>query len=753
MVILTFPFACGNIKKKTLGGKMKNPIYSASFITADKSWIPAAPYFKKNLSLKGEIRSATLNISALGVFVAEINGKRVGEDFMAPGWTNYNKRLQFFTYDVKNLLSSESDLIVGVGNGWYSSRGGFPESKDGMYGTHPALIAALEIVYKDGEREIIRTDESWLVSRSECLFSGIYDGEITDARIKPDFCRNAQIFEYNKDVLIPLEGECTKEIEYVEPKRVFTTPKGEAVIDFGQEITGNIQFTLNAKGGETIAIKCAEVLDKDGNFYNANYRTARSEIVYTAKEGTQTYKAKYTFFGFRYIKLIDWPEEIKANNFRGIVMHSDIRRTGYFKCGHAKLNQLYSNVIWGQKDNFLDIPTDCPQRDERLGWSGDAQVFAEAASINFDTEKFYKKWLRDMASEQFENGELPHVIPDALRVNGTRNSTAWSDASCIIPWEVYKAFGDKKLLREQLPMMKKWHGYVKSRAGKKCLWLGDNHFGDWLGMDAPAGSYTGSTNKDLIASAYFYLITTILAKTCDTLGMKNEQYVNLAERIRKAYKKEFIKRGKLTSDTQTAHVVTIHFGLVDDEPELKEKLGKRLVELIEAFGDRLQTGFVGTPYLLDTLTEIGRADKAYTLLLQEKFPSWLFSVNQGATTIWEHWDSKNESGEFWSTDMNSFNHYAYGACAAWFYRTILGIKPTSPAYKTFEISPIPSEKLGFAKAQIETRSGTIISEWTYTDDGVRYSFTVPSGTTAEVTIDGMKKTYAHGTYTVWGEKK
>ena len=732
---------------------MKNPIYNASFICADTAWIPATPYFKKSIKLNGEIKHALLHITSLGVFEAKINGIRVGDDFMTPGWTNYNKRLQFFTYDVTNMLSDNSELIVGVGNGWYSSRGGFPESKDGMYGTHPALIAALEICYKDGRSEVILTDESWLTAKSECLFSGIYDGEITDARISPEFNTNANIINHDKSILIPLEGERTKEIEYLEPRCVFTTPKGECVIDFGQEVTGNIEFTLNAKGGETVKINCAEVLDKDGNFYNANYRTARSEIVYTAKSGKQTYKAKYTFFGFRYIKLTDWPEEVKKENFRAIVMHSDLKRTGYFKCGHAKLNQLYSNVIWGQKDNFLDVPTDCPQRDERLGWTGDAQVFARTASINFDTEKFYKKWLRDMASEQFENGELPHVIPDALRVNGTRNSTAWSDASCIIPWEVYQAFGDKKLLREQLPMMKKWHGYVKSRAGRKCLWIGDEHFGDWLGMDAPAGSYTGSTNKDLIASAYFYLITTMLAKTCDTLGMKNEQYVNLAEKIRKAYKKEYIKRGKLTSDTQTAHVVTIHFGLVDDEPELKAKLGQRLVELIEAFDDRLQTGFIGTPYLLDALTEIGRQDKAYTLLLQEKFPSWLFSVNQGATTIWEHWDSKNEKGEFWSTDMNSFNHYAYGACAGWFYRTILGIRPISPAYKTFEISPIPSEKLGFAKAQIETRSGIITSEWTYTNDGVRYSFTIPSDATAEVTIDGVTKTYTHGTYTVWGEKK
>ena len=731
---------------------MRNPIYEASFIRGEESWIPAAPYFKKTVELKGEIRRATLHISSLGVFEARINGARVGNDYMTPGWTNYNKRLQFFTYDVTNMLSERSEIIVGVGNGWYSSRGGFPDTIDGMYGTHPALIAALEIVYKSGEKETVYTDESWQTAKSECLFTGIYDGEITDARITPDFSTTAHVFDYDKSVLIPMDGIPTREIEYVVPRSVFTTPKGECVIDFGQEVTGNIEFTLTAKGGESVEIKCAEVLDKDGNFYNANYRSARSEMVYTAKEGVQTYKAKYTFYGFRYIKLTDWPEEVRADNFRAIVMHSDMKRTGYFTCGHAKLNQLYSNVIWGQRDNFLDIPTDCPQRDERLGWTGDAQVFARAASINYDTEIFYRKWLRDMASEQFENGEMPHVIPDALRKNSTRNSTAWSDATCIIPWEVYTAFGDKKLLKENLPMMKKWHGYVKSRAGKKCLWQGDTHFGDWLGMDAPAGSYTGSTDKDLIASAYFYLITTILAKACRVLGMNGDSYDRLAERIRKAFKKEYIKRGKLTSDTQTAHVLTIHFGLVDDDEEMKAKLGQRLVELIEAFGDRLQTGFVGTPYLLDALTEVGRHDKAYTLLLQERFPSWLFSVNQGATTIWEHWDSKNDKGEFWSTNMNSFNHYAYGACAAWFYRTILGIRPLEPTYKTFEIRPIPSEKLGFAKASIETRSGLIRSEWSYVDGGIRYFFSIPEGTRAKITVDGVTKTYTPGEYTVWGER-
>ena len=731
---------------------MNCPIFQASFIAAGKELIPATPYFKKSFTAGEDIRSAVLYISSLGVFEAKINGERVGTDYMTPGWTNYDKRLQYFEYNVTDMIDMENVIQVGVGNGWYSSRGGFIDTKDGMYGTHPALIAALEITYKNGEKQLIVTDESWMTAKSECLFSGIYDGEITDARIEPIFEKSAEIFEYNKANLVPLEGEKTKEIERLSVKEVIITPKGEYVLDFGQEITGVVEFTLNAKGGECVQLLHGEVLDKDGNFYNANYRTAKSEIVYTARAGLQTYKAKYTFFGFRYVKVVDWPEEVLTKNFSGIVMHSEMKRTGYFTCGHEKLNKLYSNIVWGQRDNFLDVPTDCPQRDERLGWTGDTQVFARAASINYDTEKFYKKWLRDMASEQSENGELPHVIPDVLRINGTKNSTAWCDAACIVPTEVYRAFGNKKLLREHIPMMKGWVGYMSSRAGRKCLWQGDNHFGDWLGLDAPEGSYTGSTNKDLIATAYFYLSTSLLADALRELGLKSDKYDSLAARIRKAFKKEYIKRGKLTSDTQTAHAVTIRFGLADDDLELKAKLGERLVALIEANGDRLQTGFVGTPYLLDALTDVGRSDKAYTLLLQEKFPSWLFSVNMGATTIWEHWDSMREDGSFWSTDMNSFNHYAYGACAAWFFGTICGIKPTKPAYTEIEISPIPSERLGFAKAKISTRSGEIMSSWVYENDAIRYFFEIPSGVKAKVIVDGKCHELGGGQYTIWGKK-
>ena len=727
---------------------MKNPIYSAKFITADSKWAPVCPLFKKDVRVKGEIARARLHISALGVFEAKINGVRVGEDYMTPGWTVYPKRLQYLTYEVSNMLSQESTLTVGVGYGWYASRGGFIYTKHGMYGSYPELILALEIIYKNGEREVIVTDESWLCAKSEVLFSQIYDGETVDARVVPDFSEPARVVERDTGILIPLDGECVRETERVAVKEIIHTPKGETVLDFGQEITGTVEFRLCAKGGETVTLEHGEMLDRDGNFYNDNYRTAKSMITYTAHEGEQVYRARYTFFGFRYIRLGGICGEVRAEDFTGIVLHSDMKRTGYFECGHEKLNKLYSNVIWGQRDNFLDVPTDCPQRDERLGWTGDAQVFAKTASINYDTERFFTKWLRDMAAEQREDGGLPYVVPHVLGAK-EYNSAAWNDAACIIPWELYLAYGNKRLLREHLPMMKKWVNYIYTRPGRRYMWENGSHFGDWLALDVP-DSNRGLTSHDLIANAYYYYSTRLVALACRELGLASEKYERMAERITRAYRREYIKRGRLTSDTQTAHALTIAFGLADCDPELKARLGNRLVALVEENGDRLNTGFVGTPCLLDALTAIGRSDKAYTLLLQEKFPSWLFSVNMGATTIWEHWDSIREDGTMWSTDMNSFNHYAYGSVAAWMYRCIAGIKPTSPAYKSFELAPIPNEALGYARARIITRSGEIVSEWVYENDGVRYSFTVPEGTTATLRLpDGRCEMLTGGSYVRW----
>ena len=723
-------------------------IHSAKFISGPEDWGKHCPKFKRSFDIQKTVKSAALEISSLGVYECFINGERVGDYYMAPGWTFYPKRVQYQRYDVTHMLADKNEIVIGAGHGWFASRIGAPTTVKGVYGQYPAIICALHIEYADGEAEDVVTDSDWLVGKSEIYESQIYDGERYDATVKVDYAQNANIYDYQTNI-IPHEGAYVKEIQRIPAENIIITPKGEIVVDFGQEITGTVEFHIeNAKKGQRLLIECAEILDKDGNFYNENYRSAKSLIEYITDDGAQSYKPHYTFYGFRYIRLGGWCEDVKTENFTAIVMHSEMARTGYFECGHKKLNKLYSNIIWGQVDNFLDIPTDCPQRDERLGWTGDAQVFCRTASINYDTEIFFRKWLRDLALEQRENGEVPQVIPWVFG-RKCKPSAAWGDAATVCPYEVYQAYGNREMLEEFYPMMKKWVEFMHGSGDEEYLWLGGDHYGDWLGIDAPAGSYKGSTNEDLIATAFYYHSTEILVKAARILDKPTDEiayYEDVKGKIKAAFNEKFVDGDRLVGDTQTAYVLAIHFGLCD--AEMREKFGKRLVELIENAGDSLTTGFVGTPYLMDALTEIGRSDKAYKLLLREQFPGWLYSVNMGATTVWEHWDGINAKGEVWSKDMNSFNHYAYGAVASWMYRTCAGIRQDEnhPAYKHFFIEPIPSEALGFVKASIQTRSGKIVSEWRIEGNKVHYHFEIPDGTSATVKIGNENREYVPGSY-------
>ena len=722
-------------------------IKTARFIEASLTSSEHTPIFKKNFTASENIKHAELEVSALGVYEAHINGKRVGDFIMAPGWTEYEKRIPYQSYDVTDMLAESNILTLGVGHGWYCSRVGF----NNVYPLRevPAVIAALKITYKNGSEEIIKTDESWLAAESEVTESTIYGGEVVDARIVPDFSRPVTELDKDTDILYEFDGVPVRETERISPKQIIRTPKGEFVVDFGQNLTGYPEIRLCGRSGDTIKIYCAEILDKDGNFYNENYRTAKSRIEYTLRDGEVTYKPHYTFFGFRYLK-IDGNFEPTRENITAIVVHSDLERTGRFTCGHAKVNKLYENVIWGQRDNFLDVPTDCPQRDERLGWTGDAQVFCRTAFLNYDCKKFFEKWLRDMKLAQNDNGGIPRVIPDCITKNEKptkewpqRFSAAWSDASVICPYEHYMAYADKKILSETFDMMKRWVKYVETES-TDFVWSKGWHYGDWLALDDP-NDMKGKTEHNLIATAFYYRSTALVIKIGKILGEDVSYFEHNLPKIKEAFAREFFRDGKLTSDTQTAHVLAIHFGLIE-----KELLANRLIELIEEHDDTLTTGFVGTPYLLDALTEIGRADKAYTLLLQEKFPSWLFSVNMGATTIWEHWDGLRPDGSVWSKDMNSFNHYAYGSVAAWLYRTVCGIRydESAPAYEHFTISPITDKRLGEAKASLMTKYGEILSEWIYeSDDVVRYTFVIPKGTCATVRYGGCEENLTEGRYT------
>ena len=695
--------------------------------------------YLKNFRCAAKAEKAMLEITALGVYEAKLNGERIGDFILAPGWTSYSNRLQVQSYDVTNLLKTENSLEVTVGQGWRA----IANKRDGsdfLGYRDTALIAELTIVYADGTAESIVTDSSWTARESKLRYTNIYDGDIYDATFKAGSARHCICVDLEKDMLIPQEGEKIVEQERMPALQVIKTPAGETVIDFGQNMTGYVEFRIKGTPGAQATISHGETLDRDGNFYNANYRSADAQIKFVCDGEEHIYKSALTFFGFRYIRLENWPDEIKKENFTAVVVHSDIRRTGYFECSDEAVNKLFKNIIWGQKSNFLDVPTDCPQRDERLGWTGDAQVFVRTASLNFDVERFFKKWLRDLAADQGRDGCVPHVIPNIS--DGMGGSSAWSDAAVICPWEIYRTYGDKKILEDQFDSMKAWIDWMRERSenGRRS---GGSHFGDWLGLDSPEGSYKGSTPEDLIATAYYKYSTELFIKAAHALGRDVAEYENIPAEAAAAFRREYMENGRVKNATQTACVLALYFDITDDRAATATQLN----ELVKRAG-HLETGFVGTPYLLHALSDNGYAETAYDLLLRREYPSWLYPISKGATTVWEHWDGIKPDGTMWSTDMNSFNHYAYGAVADWMYGAAAGINsdPDRPGFEHIIFRPVTDRRLDFVKASIDTRRGTVASEWRRENGRIKYIFTVPEGCCASVIIGGEKHEVGAGTH-------
>lgn len=695
--------------------------------------------YLKNFRCAAKAEKAILKISALGVYEAKLNGERVGDFILAPGWTSYSNRLQVQSYDVTNLLKTENSLEVTVGQGWRA----IANKRDGsdfLGYRDTALIAELTIVYADGTTESIVTDSSWTARESKLSYTNIYDGDIYDATFKAGSARHCICVDLEKDMLIPQEGEKIVEQERMPALQIIKTPAGETVIDFGQNMTGYVEFRIKGTPGAQATISHGETLDRDGNFYNANYRSADAQIKFICDGEEHTYKSALTFFGFRYIRLENWPDEIKKENFTAVVVHSDIRRTGYFECSDETVNKLFKNIIWGQKSNFLDVPTDCPQRDERLGWTGDAQVFVRTASLNFDVKRFFKKWLRDLAADQGRDGCVPHVIPNISDDMG--GSSAWSDAAVICPWEIYRTYGDKAVLEEQFDSMKAWIDWMRERSenGRRS---GGSHFGDWLGLDSLEGSYKGSTPEDLIATAYYKYSTELFIKAAHALGRDVAEYENIPAEAAAAFRREYMENGRVKNATQTACVLALYFDITDDRAATATQLN----ELVKRAG-HLETGFVGTPYLLHALSDNGYAETAYDLLLRREYPSWLYPISKGATTVWEHWDGIKPDGTMWSTDMNSFNHYAYGAVADWMYGAAAGINsdPDRPGFEHIIFRPVTDRRLDFVKASIDTRRGTVASEWRRENGRIKYIFTVPEGCCASVVIGGEKHEVGAGTH-------
>ena len=715
-----------------------------SMILKQADWIKApgdfgdiCPVFRKPFALPKKAADATLLISAIGVYEAEINGKRVGDFVMAPGWTDYKHRVQYQEYDVLELLGDKNTLEITLGKGWsgeftWFQNRGYPEYPS------PAVICALKLGYADGSSDVILSGEGFEAAKSNILFSDIYDGEVFDARHCEREWTPAPVADYPKDILIPQQGEYVREIEEIKPAELVRTlagggrKVGEKIIDFGRNITGYVKFRTCLPEGSVIEIRHAEVLREGGSarFYTDNLRNALQKITYIAGGGQAEYKTHFTFQGFRYIRLDKWAGDVDPDDFTAVVVHSDIRRTGYFECSNEKVNKLFQNIIWTQRGNFLDVPTDCPQRDERCGWTGDAQIFIRAATYNFDVAKFFEKWLADMALEQFEDGGIPAIVPNTLG-ELYANNAAWGDAAVICPWQVYLTYGDKRILTAQFGCMRKWVDFLREEAGESLTWPEGFYFGDWLALDNGEGAFEGATPHDFIATAFFAYSARLLIKAGKVLGADMGRYEELYANIVYAFQNRYITGGELAVKTQTAHAVALKFGLCGDA---KENIAKDLAGLVAANGDKLNTGFIGTPYLLHALSENGYAETAYSLLLREDYPSWLYSVNKGATTIWEHWDGIKEDGSFWDPDMNSFSHYAYGAVADWMYGAICGIDTDedAPGFENAILRPLPDRRLDHAKASIDTKFGTLSSGWSFDGDTVIYEFEVPNRATVVI---------------------
>ena len=704
-----------------------------------------AHYFRKEFSLSKKVKSARVYVTALGLYELHINGKKVGNDLFTPGWTSYKNRIQYQTYDVTSMLSAKNAIGAIVGDGWYRGNIGFKGQRS-YYGDKSALLAQLEVKYTDGSRETIATDTNWKATTGPILESDIYNGELYDARLElngwdqtgfaDSKWEGATVYDFTKSTLIAPQGVPVQAIHEIKPVKLIKTPKGESVLDMGQNMVGVVRLKVAGNSGDKVVVKFAEVLDKAGNFYTDNLRAAKCTDTYILKGGgEEVYQPLFTFHGFRFVKLEGLTSEPTLDQITGVVIHSAMTPTGSFACSDSLINQLQHNIQWGQKGNFLDVPTDCPQRDERLGWTGDAQVFSMTAAFNFDVAAFYTKWMKDFTADQLKSGRVPHVIPDVL--NGGGGATAWADASIIVPWTVYQVYGDKRILAEQYNSMKAWVEYMHIRAGDKNLWMGDEHFGDWLAFASNSSSYPGATTeKDLIATAYYAHSSKLLSQIATILGKTEDAtfYANLSAAVKKAFIDEFVtKNGRVVSHTQTGYSLALAFDLLPEN--LKKSSAEYLAADVKKMG-HLTSGFVGTPLVCQTLTSIGRDDLAFMLLKRTKYPSWLYPVTQGATTIWERWDGQKPDGSFQDVGMNSFNHYAYGAIGEWLYKHVAGIDidPQHPGYKHILMSPHPGGDLTKASAELNSVYGMIKSSWKLDKSHFVYDVTIPVNATATITL-------------------
>lgn len=703
-----------------------------------------AHYFRKSFTLSRKVKQAKIYITCHGLYEATLNGKRIGRAYLTPGWTEYKKRLQYQEYDVTSQLQpGNNTLDVVLGDGWYRGNFGFGGHRN-YYGKELALLCQLELTYSNGKKEVIGSDDSWQSTNGPIRYAEINNGETNDARMPVKNWTVVRTANYGYNDLIPTEAEPITKHETFKPVKIFTTPKGEKVIDFGQNLVGWVMMKVSGPAGTKITIRHAEVLDKEGNFYTENLRGAKATSTYILNgNGEENFEPHFTYYGFRFIAVDGYPGDLKPDNFTAVALYADMAPTGTFECSNPLLNQLQHNIQWGQKGNFLDVPTDCPQRDERLGWTGDAQVFSRTAAFNFNVHRFFSKWMKDVALDQRPDGAATNVVPDVL--NGAGGATGWADVTTIIPWNMYLVYGDKDFLERQYPSMKAWVDYMTHNSVND-LWNKGRHFGDWLSYRSPNDDGSDAiTDKYEIAQCFYAHSTQLLINAAKVLGKTDDarQYEELLKKIKDAYNHEYVTAsGRLMSNTQTAYVLALQFDMLPKAT--RPVAAKYLADNIQMYNNHLTTGFLGTPYLCHVLSRFGYDDLAYKLLLQDTYPSWLYPVKKGATTIWERWDGIKPDGNFQASSMNSFNHYAYGAIGDWMYRVMAGIDtdPDYPGYKKIIIKPHPGGKITYCKASLKTQYGMISVNWHIEDNKFKMDVVVPKNTTAAVFVpDADGKNY------------
>lgn len=723
-----------------------------------------APLLRAEFALDvghGDVVSAVLHLSAHGIVEATVNGRPASDELFTPGWTSYSYRLRYVSHEVSHLVTQRTVIGLSLGNGWWRGRLGWSGDR-AVYGDRLAALAHLEIRFADGHVQALGTDESWLSAGSEVVADDLYDGQTVDFRRRDDSWQRTgadlsswspvEVVEADLSTLVPCSAPPVRRQETLRPQRIWHAPSGAILLDFGQNLVGFLRFRVTGERGSEVLLRHAEVLE-DGEIGVRPLRTALATDRLVLSGDEDHFEPTKTFHGFRYAEVTGWPGELVTDDVEAVVVHTDMQRTGWFACSDPALDQLHSNVVWGWKGNAVDVPTDCPQRDERLGWTGDLAVFAPTAAFLYDSKAFLQDWLRDLAAEQAAHGVVPFVVPDVLGdlaraaapelldgKGGFVNAPTaiWGDAAVWVPWALWEAYGDLDVLAEHFTSMADHVRSVRRRVSGSGLWDTGFQFGDWLDPTAPPENpLEARAGSGVVATACLFRSARTVSRAASLLGQHEAaaEFAELAERTRLAFVEHYVDAaGRIRSDCPTVYALAVVFGLLDAEAE--QQAGDRLAELVAAAEHTILTGFAGTPYVTNALTRTGHVDAAYALLMNRSCPGWLYQVDMGATTIWERWDSMLPDGSINPGEMTSFNHYAFGSIADWMHRTVGGLAPLEPGYRRALVAPRPGGGLTWARTSLQTAHGTVSVAWEIDGEQMVVDVELPAGVDALLDLVG-----------------